>query len=285
MTSVEQLVHEADELMNRQPRDPERARGLLVEAVRLEPDHEEAWLALTFLVDSAAEGRYCLRRVLEINPENGAAQAWLARAGHEPAVRPTWLGSEEPVETPSVPYETAEEPLPVPFNIAYDPQTQTVPLSHVLVYLGTGFACVLGGVAIMILVPLRRGLEGVLTGEGVMSLLIALVGLALGVLSLAGGLNSGRKLAGLRLQGQTVHGTILRRSHKPAWTAADGETFPEQFEVTYAYKIPGPDGKWQRLVKQQTVNKRQYEALPQGAPVTVRYLPSDQSVSRLITKA
>src|SRR6185295_270664 len=61
-----------------QANDKRRAYDLLGRAVQLEPHSEQAWLWLSGAVDSAAERRYCLERVLAINPHNAAALRGLA---------------------------------------------------------------------------------------------------------------------------------------------------------------------------------------------------------------
>lgn len=58
------------------------AAGLLSRAVRLNPRHEAGWLWLSGVLDKPDEVAFCLRTVLEINPNNQRASqglAWLAQ--------------------------------------------------------------------------------------------------------------------------------------------------------------------------------------------------------------
>ncbi len=57
----------------------DQALVLLLQAVEQEPRSEEAWLWLARLVETEAQRIECLRRVLDIDPDNHAAQADLAR--------------------------------------------------------------------------------------------------------------------------------------------------------------------------------------------------------------
>jgi tetratricopeptide (TPR) repeat protein len=66
-------------------RQLDEARRLLYEAVRLEPRHENAWLALASVVNNMEQAIDCLRRVLVINPDNKTAKEWLALALQEKA--------------------------------------------------------------------------------------------------------------------------------------------------------------------------------------------------------
>lgn len=65
------------------------AAGLLQQAVKLNPQHEQAWLWLSGVLDKPADVAFCLRAVLGINPGNERAQRGLAlleqRLGTVPA--------------------------------------------------------------------------------------------------------------------------------------------------------------------------------------------------------
>src|SRR5262245_12069750 len=54
------------------------ARDLLAQVIRLNPSDERAWLWLSGAVETDDERRRCLERVLQINPQNAAAQRGLA---------------------------------------------------------------------------------------------------------------------------------------------------------------------------------------------------------------
>jgi hypothetical protein len=55
------------------------AAGLLRQAVRLNPEHEQAWLWLSGVVDDRDDVAFCLRAVLRINPDNERARQGLAQ--------------------------------------------------------------------------------------------------------------------------------------------------------------------------------------------------------------
>lgn len=56
------------------------AQQLLRTLVAEQPDNESAWLALASVVESPRDGLDCLRRALEINPDNGRAREQLKAA-------------------------------------------------------------------------------------------------------------------------------------------------------------------------------------------------------------
>jgi len=59
------------------------ARRLLEQAIQLDENNETAWLWLATVVRSQSERRICLRKVLEINPDNNTAREALRRMGGE----------------------------------------------------------------------------------------------------------------------------------------------------------------------------------------------------------
>jgi hypothetical protein len=58
--------------------DKSTARRLLTQAVRRAPDSESAWIWLSSVLDTPQGRAFCLRRVLEVNPQNLTAQKGLA---------------------------------------------------------------------------------------------------------------------------------------------------------------------------------------------------------------
>lgn len=78
----------------------ERAYELLSQALQREPNHEVGWLWMSAVVKEPAERRYCLERVVAINPTHSAAQRGIARF-------PTDL--------------VARNPLPVPIPLCTHP--------------------------------------------------------------------------------------------------------------------------------------------------------------------
>lgn len=72
------------------------AAGLLRQAVRLDPEHEQAWLWLSGVVDDRDDVAFCLRAVLRINPENERARQGLSQLDSwSPAVTPSPLSARE----------------------------------------------------------------------------------------------------------------------------------------------------------------------------------------------
>ena len=66
--------------------DRSTALQLLSDAVRQNPNSEQAWLWLSAVLDTTQARAHCLRQVLVINPNNRSAQLGLAALG---AIRPT----------------------------------------------------------------------------------------------------------------------------------------------------------------------------------------------------
>jgi Tfp pilus assembly protein PilF len=84
----------------------EEAHKLLVEVLRLDPRHEQAWLAMASVLTDMRQASDCLRRVLALNPNNSTAQEWLARASQE-------LAREEAVqEMMAEPADSEQRPVP-----------------------------------------------------------------------------------------------------------------------------------------------------------------------------
>jgi hypothetical protein len=61
------------------------ARALLQQALQANPRSEQGWLWMSAVVESEAERRICLERVLTINPYNQTAQAGLAKLSSTPS--------------------------------------------------------------------------------------------------------------------------------------------------------------------------------------------------------
>lgn len=61
--------------------DKSGAAENLAKAIRLDPNHELAWLWMSGVVETEPEQVYCLKRVLAINPENDAANNGLSILG------------------------------------------------------------------------------------------------------------------------------------------------------------------------------------------------------------
>lgn len=122
-TETEDLVRAGFEALR--AGDRERARGLLMRAVRSDPRSEQAWLYLAGALTDPAQRRDCLERVLQLNPANAAARrglealgAALAAPARTPAPRPEPpLARPAPTPQPTTRLEppvARPEPAPVP---------------------------------------------------------------------------------------------------------------------------------------------------------------------------
>ena len=88
------------------------ARRLLIEVVRLNPRHEQAWLALASVLTDMTQAIDCLKRVLALNPNNATAKEWLAFAEQENARQ---AAVEEMNTAPEIALEEAgDQARPVP---------------------------------------------------------------------------------------------------------------------------------------------------------------------------
>ncbi len=93
--------------------DKATARERLMEVVRLEQTHEQAWLWLSAAMDSPEDRILCLENVLTINPSSEAARRGLEKLGH-PVPQITVPDSQVPLE-PTPGYSAPEEqPLQPP---------------------------------------------------------------------------------------------------------------------------------------------------------------------------
>ena len=61
-------------------KDRPAARQLLANVVMLDPQHEEAWLQLSTLMDTVAQSIECLQHVIALNPTHTKARHWLRLA-------------------------------------------------------------------------------------------------------------------------------------------------------------------------------------------------------------
>ena len=98
----------------------EQARILLVEVVRANPRHEQAWLALASVLTDMDQAIDCLKRVLAMNPNNATAKEWMVFAEQEKARQEAVAEMEAeaqalPAATPDIPLdEPGDEERPVP---------------------------------------------------------------------------------------------------------------------------------------------------------------------------
>ena len=100
-------------------KDRPAARQLLATVVMVDPQHEEAWLQLSTLMDTVAQSIECLQHVIALNPTHTKARHWL-RLARESQSR---AGQTETEAAP-----VAEPPMddPAAFT-ALDPADHPVP--------------------------------------------------------------------------------------------------------------------------------------------------------------
>ncbi len=95
----------------------EAARQLLQQAIKLEPNNESAWLWMTSIATDTREKLFCLKKLLEINPQNATALQALKALGITPE---KLLGQDTPAAAPPAappPATSAPSPISPP---AYD---------------------------------------------------------------------------------------------------------------------------------------------------------------------
>ncbi len=96
----------------------DEARRLLAEVLRLNPRHEEAWLALASSLTDMRQAVECLNRVLAINPNNATAKEWLVFAQQEidrqAVIKEMTAEPFVPVVQPESTEPASEEPRAVP---------------------------------------------------------------------------------------------------------------------------------------------------------------------------
>ncbi|MDZ4769184.1 MAG: tetratricopeptide repeat protein [Chloroflexota bacterium] len=103
--------------------DPARARQLLSQSLKLEPNNEMAWLWLARTTDDRARQLQCVERALKINPDNPQAQTLYAKlsAGTANAAPPLAAPS---VTRTAVFYE--QEPAPAVRTPVFYPEPEPV---------------------------------------------------------------------------------------------------------------------------------------------------------------
>ncbi|MCA0351353.1 MAG: tetratricopeptide repeat protein [Chloroflexi bacterium] len=108
--SIDELLRLAKAAANQG--NTEQARKLLSNIVQHDPNHEQAWLWLSGVVDSADKMRYCLDRVLAINPTNQLALSALEDFAELAEQR--FRNQTKPLGTPTQPIPSQTEPLETP---------------------------------------------------------------------------------------------------------------------------------------------------------------------------
>lgn len=94
----------------REKRNTNEARKLLLQALRLDPNNDMAWVWLSRAVSDPVKRRECLNRALIVNPENQHAQKLLAALDQKSNAAPPLpapASEPEPVKTPD-PVEAAD---------------------------------------------------------------------------------------------------------------------------------------------------------------------------------
>ncbi|GIV96839.1 MAG: hypothetical protein KatS3mg057_1496 [Herpetosiphonaceae bacterium] len=105
----------------------ERGRQLLEQIVQQNPNDEYAWLWLSSVVPDDQKRRYCLERVLSINPQNEAAQRGLAKLPPAPP---------QPLMSPIPAAPQAWVPLPPPYVTFAAPPKPRSDRARLLIALG-----------------------------------------------------------------------------------------------------------------------------------------------------
>ncbi|MBM7842721.1 tetratricopeptide repeat protein [Herpetosiphon giganteus] len=106
--SIDELLRSAKAAANQG--QIEQARKLLSSIVQRDPNHEQAWLWLSGVVDSADKMRYCLDRVLAINPDNQLALS--ALEDFDDLAEQRFRNQTQPLESKTVPLPSETVRLP-----------------------------------------------------------------------------------------------------------------------------------------------------------------------------
>ena len=113
------------------------ALPLLKQVIQADPRNEAAWIALYSCVDDQAQKRFCLQKILQINPNNRGARISLEKfdAIHPPiSVKPAPIPAtiEPPTQprtdrVPALPVATSQTNVPVPPESAQQAQESAEP--------------------------------------------------------------------------------------------------------------------------------------------------------------
>ncbi len=90
------------------------ARALLHQALQVNPRSEQGWLWMSAVVETDAERRICLERVLAINPHNQTARVGLDRLKTEERPKPDSSQGYLPVARSAVPRNEARAKVAAP---------------------------------------------------------------------------------------------------------------------------------------------------------------------------
>lgn len=127
-------------------------RDLLVRALRDDPGNERAWLWMSAVVVTAAEQRYCLALVIELNEENWDARAGLAALGRGAARRPIDLSEAAPVMAPPPhPLRAGELPPSAAAIFDVDEAPGSITGSHSLILAALLLVAMIVAVAVIML--------------------------------------------------------------------------------------------------------------------------------------
>jgi hypothetical protein len=115
LTAVESLVKQGMTALRNSNRAEAYER--LVEALKLHPGSEQAWLWMSGAVSTPGERRYCLERVLAINSEHAFAQKGLLQLQDIPAAPPPFVQQQpasnaHPPDAPATQATDSEPPVP-----------------------------------------------------------------------------------------------------------------------------------------------------------------------------
>jgi hypothetical protein len=102
----------------------EQARSLLGQVVRSDPGNERAWLFLAGALSDDKQRRYCLERVLSLNPQSAPARRGLSAlaAAAQPAPAPEAVPARPPAQVQVAPVQP-----PAPPSVTLPPVVQPSP--------------------------------------------------------------------------------------------------------------------------------------------------------------
>ncbi len=106
---------------------PAEASALLRQALQANPRSEQGWLWLSAIVETDAERRTCLERVLAINPHNQTAQAGLEKLRGGNSSQPSYLPISRPVPLQNENITLTQTPVGPTNPVARPPSPHTMP--------------------------------------------------------------------------------------------------------------------------------------------------------------
>lgn len=111
--------------------DPKRGRDLLMQALKIEPNNEAAWLWLSRTVDDPERKIQCLERALQVNPDNLQTKTLIEKikgSSTDPRISTAEIAAAETGTAPENPVPPSKpelkpssvSPMPAPLNFTAD---------------------------------------------------------------------------------------------------------------------------------------------------------------------